>query len=435
MGRDRNFPTFFGAVHRKMFTPHFAILASVAIVVLMSASLEIEDVASAADIMFLLLFLQVNITLIRLRKKRPDLDRGFITPLFPYLTIAGIACLLFLAVYMFNYSPLGWFVTAGWITAGLVVYRFYASKREVEHVRRTTALERLERKDFTILVPLQDPASAPSLIALALAIAAKHDSEIVLLHVIEVDQGVPLRAGMEEGKRVVPFLEEARRAVEEADVPVISTVEVSHRVSQGILETALEEDANFILLGREQRPDFLDRVEASVIDTVLDEAPCEVAVLHGRFDPRSVKNVLIPFGENVHTRLALEIAPSLVAAFGCAAEIAVVVDPRTPEEQLAEATASIDEQLKETGLEADVRITRAAGVREGIVRRSRSADLILMGGRSGDFLGLLFGRSLTQEITEGSACPVLWVNEYEERRPFWKLLLTSARKEEEELHG
>ena len=83
-------------------------------------------------------------------------------PLFPYLTIAGIALLLFLAVYMFNYSPLGWFVTAGWIGIGLIMYQLYASTREVEHVRKVKAFERLERKEFTILVPLSNPESADS---------------------------------------------------------------------------------------------------------------------------------------------------------------------------------------------------------------------------------------------------------------------------------
>ncbi len=154
MGRDRNFPTFFSKVHKKNFTPHFSIVISLFIVVIMAVSLPIEDVASAADIMFLLLFLQVNITLIRLRKKRPDLDRGFFTPLFPYLSIIGIITLLFLAIYMFYYSPTAWLVTAVWVTIGLFVYRTYASKREVQHVRKVRSLERLERKEYTILAPL-----------------------------------------------------------------------------------------------------------------------------------------------------------------------------------------------------------------------------------------------------------------------------------------
>ena len=83
MGRDRNFPAFFSKVHARRFTPHFGIVFFLLIVVLMCVSLPLETVASAANIMFLLLFLQVNLTLIRLRKKRPDLDRGFLVPIFP----------------------------------------------------------------------------------------------------------------------------------------------------------------------------------------------------------------------------------------------------------------------------------------------------------------------------------------------------------------
>ena len=136
MGRDRNFPSIFSRVHEKKLTPHWAIVFSLCIVVFMAISLPIEDVASSADIMFLLLFLQVNLAVISLRKKRPDLDRGFIIPLFPWLSILGIVLLLSLALYMFAYSPKAWIVTASWVAAGLVVYKSYASKREVEHVRK-----------------------------------------------------------------------------------------------------------------------------------------------------------------------------------------------------------------------------------------------------------------------------------------------------------
>jgi len=435
MGRDRNFPTFFSKVHAKKFTPHFAIFFSFVIVVLMCISLQIEDVASAADIMFLLLFLQVNITLIRLRKKRPDLDRGFFAPLFPYLTIVGIALLLFLAVYMFNYSPLGWFVTAGWIGLGLVIYQTYASKREVEHVRKLKALDRLEREEFTILVLLSNPSTAKGILEIAIAIARKHNAEILLLHVIEVDQGVPLRAGIDEGERVVPFLEEARATGESAGIPTRSIVQVSHRISQGILETAIEEQTNFIILGREQYPTFLDRINAGVIDTVLDHAPCEVAILHGELDPEKIKNIMIPFGENIHTKLAFEIAPAILDHFKCKAQVAVVFEPNTPSQRKEEQLRSIEGRMKSSGIPAQVSVTHNKGILEGVVQQSKKSDLIIMGGRSGEFLGLLLGQSLTQEITEQSACPVLWVNEYEEHPSFWKALLKPVEKEVEEHHG
>lgn len=136
MGRDHNFPSIFSKVHPKNFTPQWAILVSLVIIVIMAVSLPIEDVASAADIMFLLLFLQVNLAMIRLRKKRQDLDRGFKVPVFPYLSIAGIFLLLFLAVFMFKYSIKAWVVTIIWCTLGLIVYRFYSSKREIDHIKK-----------------------------------------------------------------------------------------------------------------------------------------------------------------------------------------------------------------------------------------------------------------------------------------------------------
>ena len=435
MGRDRNFPTFFSKVHSKKFTPHFAILFSFFIVGAMCLSLDIEDIASAADIMFLLLFLQVNIALIRLRKKRPDLDRGFFTPLFPYLTIAGIVTLLFLAVYMFDYSPIGWIVTAGWITVGFVVYKGYAANREVQYVRKVAALERLEKKDFTILVPLANPDTSKGLLRIALSIAKKHDGEIVLLHVIEVDQGMPLRAGIGKGQKIIPFLEEAKDLVYNADVPVRSIVQVAHRTSQGILDAAIDEEANFIVLGRTKNPQFLDRVFAGVMDTMLDEAPCEVAVLHGELPKSGVKNILIPFGENVHTDLALEIAPAIVDHFKCNAEVVVVFEPNTPKKEQEELLKKIKGKMKANKLTAKLSVARNKGIRQGIVQRSRKADLIVMGGRSGEFLGLLLGQSLTQEITEQSHCPVLWVNEYEEHPSYWSQLFKPIMKEETEHHG
>jgi amino acid transporter len=60
MGRDRNLPSWFGSVHPLRKTPHWAIMASGVLSIVMAVSLPIETVASAANIMFLLLFIQVQ---------------------------------------------------------------------------------------------------------------------------------------------------------------------------------------------------------------------------------------------------------------------------------------------------------------------------------------------------------------------------------------
>ena len=61
MGRDRNLPAFFGKVHATRKTPHGAIAGSAVLIAFMAVALPIEAVASAANIMFLLLFIQVQV--------------------------------------------------------------------------------------------------------------------------------------------------------------------------------------------------------------------------------------------------------------------------------------------------------------------------------------------------------------------------------------
>jgi amino acid transporter/nucleotide-binding universal stress UspA family protein len=431
MGRDRNFPTFFSKVHSKNFTPHWAIMVSSAIIVLMAVSLPIEDVASAADIMFLLLFLQVNLALITIRKKRPDLDRGFITPLFPWVPIFGILTKLFLAIYMFNYSPIAWVVTGIWIVSGIGVYEGYASKREVEHIQKLNALERIERKEYRILVCLSNPQSVKSLTRIAIAIAKKHNAEIIFLHVIEVREGQPLMAGLEETTRVRPLFEEAESLATSSGIPSRSLIQVSHRISQGIIEAAVIEKCNFIIIRRQKQPTFLDRVFSSFIDTILQKSPSEVAVLHGEFGEKKIRKVLIPFGTSIHTRLATEIAPALADYFEAELHVVVVFDPDIPLIERDKRIKEINQVLQENSWSVKLEVVIEKDVLKGILKQGRDADLVLMAGRTGDFLELLFAKTLSQEITEQVKCPVLWVKEYQEPRSLWTTLLKSYNRRKE----
>lgn len=429
MGRDRNFPGFFSKVHAKNFTPHRSIIISLVIVVVMAVTFPIEDVASAADIMFLLLFLQVNIAMIRLRKSRPDLDRGFTTPLFPWLSIVAIVLLLFLALYMFTYSPLAWVVTGVWVGLGLVVYKTYAADREVEHAQKVRALEALERKQYQILLCLSKPSHVDSLTNIAVALAKKRDAEIIVLHVLEVAEGQPLMAGLEEKERMMPMLEKAESMIEEYGIPSRSILEVAHRISEAIVETAREEECNFIILGRQKRPTFFERFFSSAIDTVLREAPCEVAVLHGEYEEGEIKNILLPFAHNIHTQLATEVAPAFAEHFHAKVQIAAVAEPYTSLVRHDQEVKEIRELMASTGLKGRFEIVRSEDVLRGILKQAKSADLVLMGGKSGDFLELLFGLSLTREITERTKCPVLWVREYEERESLWASLVKPLKAE------
>nr|MBN2277625.1 universal stress protein [candidate division Zixibacteria bacterium] len=177
----------------------------------------------------------------------------------------------------------------------LLTYKTYSSKREVEHIRKIKALDRIERKDYSILVGLSNPDTVESLTHLAIAIAKKHHATIISLHVIEVREDQKLMAGLDEAARVRPMFDKAETLAEEYDIPARSVIEVSHRISLGIVETAIEENCNFILIGRQKQPNFMDRLFSSLIDTVLQKSPSEVAVPHGDFEHRRINSILIPY--------------------------------------------------------------------------------------------------------------------------------------------
>jgi amino acid transporter/nucleotide-binding universal stress UspA family protein len=418
MGRDRNFPSFFSKVHPKNFTPHWAILFSLVIIVIMAVSLPIEDVASAADIMFLLLFMQVNLAMIRLRKKRQDLDRGFKVPLFPYLSIAGILLLLFLAIYMFKYSLLAWTVTIIWSAMGFMVYRFYAFKREIEYVRKVSTLEQISRKEYSLLVYLSDQRNIESISQIAFAIARKYDATIIFLYIIELTEGEKLKEGLRQASNPEKLMQQAQSYAEESGLPSRSLIKISHRISRGIYDTATEEDCNFILMDRGKSSNFFERFFSSVIDSVLQKSTTEVAILHGEIKPGEIKKILIPYSDNIHTRLAAELTPALKEFFNAEISFAVVFSPKiTMEEQQAKVD-QINTLLSENEISANILSIAESDILQGILKLSVGHDLLVMGGKTGDFIELLFEKSLVREITEQVKCPVLWLKEFEERESF-----------------
>jgi basic amino acid/polyamine antiporter, APA family len=428
MGRDRNFPAFFSKVHSKNRTPQWSILISLIIIIIMAVSLPIEDVASAADIMFLLLFLQVNLAMIRLRKKRADLDRGFLVPLFPYITIAGILMLLFLAIFMLNYSLTAWIVTIIWVAIGLFVYSFYAANREIEHVRKVSSLERISKKDYTILVCLSETDNISSMASIAVAIAKKHNANVIFLHIIEITEGKKLRIELNNTSSAKELMDKAQNISEVAGIQSKSIIKISHRISIGIVDTAVEEECNFILTGRNKNNHLASRFFSSAIDIVLQKTTNEVAILHGEIVPSEIKNILIPYSGDIHTRLAIELSPALMEFFHAKLTVAVVFSPETSQTNIQKVIENINEVLAENSISASIATITDTDILSGLRKLSHNANLLVMGGKSGDFIELIFASSLAREITEQANCPVLWLKEYEERESFILSLFKSQKK-------
>jgi amino acid transporter/nucleotide-binding universal stress UspA family protein len=416
MARDANLPTALGTVHPKRATPHMAILASAVIVIGMAVLLPIEDVAAAADIMFLLLFVQVNVAVMRLRRRRPDLDRGFKVPLMPLTPVLAIGTMLFLAVFLFTHYPMAWVAAGGWIAAGAGVYYGYARTREAVHLKRAEWMERIERKQYRVLVAVSSPRTVESLMEVAVAIAKPHQGEVVAVSVAEVPEGAALATGAQLAAGLEPVLRHAVDYAQSRGVRAWPIIEVARRVSHGIVEAAREEECNFLVIGQPVAHSFFERIVASIVERVLQEAPSQVGIVFGAVDPAGVKRIVVPITKGANPELAAELAPALGGWFGAPVKAVTVVPTDLSDADGEALVAEARATLAAAGYADELEVLRRREVGRGLAQALRRADLVLIGAPSAGPVASLLGLTVPAEIAARRRVPVLVVRDVEPRK-------------------
>ncbi len=416
MARDANLPPIIGKIHEKRNTPAIAIVVSLVIIIAMAITLPLEDVAAAADIMFLLLFVQVNLAVIRLRRRRPDLDRGFKVPWMPVIPIVAIATMLFLAVFLFTQYPRAWFAAGAWIAVGLVMYYGYSRHREAAFEERERWMERLERKDYRVLVAVSSPRTMRTLMEAAIAIAAKHNGDIVAVSVAEVPEGELLFAGRPTARTLEGLLDEAVAYAEEQGVHADAVVKIARRVSHGIVETAREARCNFLIMGQPTPHSVFERVVVSVVERVLKDAPCQVGVVYGTIAPKNVRRVLVPLTRGANPELAAELAPAFALRFDAPVR-AVTIVPSDLGTEAAEAyAAGAVETLTSADLGGEFEIVRSADIVHGLLRSIHRGDLVVIGAPSSGPISGVLGHTVPGALAERRRNPIIVVRDVEARR-------------------
>ena len=250
MGRDGDLPRVFGRIHLRNKTPYWAIWLSGIVIILMAVLLPIADVASGASITFLLLFLMVNIALVRMRKTHPDLERPFRAPFVPWLQYAAIAIQLVLAIELFQLSPIAWVVTIVWLLFGLFVYARYGAVQEAVKNEDTVLLEEtVATRDYSVLVPVANEATARQLAWLGGLFAQANHGELFALHVISVPRQIGVSDGRAFLRQSRPILEEVVQVGRQIDVPVRTMLRLGRNVADSIISVARERETDLLLLG------------------------------------------------------------------------------------------------------------------------------------------------------------------------------------------
>jgi APA family basic amino acid/polyamine antiporter len=286
MARDHNLPSIFARVHPWRHTPHWAVLLSGGLMLVMAWALPIEDVAAAASIMFLLLFIQVNLAVMAYRRKMPEVERWFRVPWFPLIPIIAIVCNTLLALYLFTFSPIAWYFAIGWIFIGALAYYAHFSKIEAMEKPKEIMLEEvLVSRDYSIVVPVATHGQARILGKIGAILARDNEGEVLALNVV-----------IQQGK--------------ELDVPVHTVLRLGRNVSEAIRKTVDENAADLLLLGWPGYTQTSGRIFGSISDPIIDNPPTDIALVRYRAW-RPLRSILVPVAGGPNTHRAIKLAVSM----------------------------------------------------------------------------------------------------------------------------
>jgi APA family basic amino acid/polyamine antiporter len=126
MAVDGLLPGIFSKVHSKFRTPHITTAVTGIISATLAGLFPIGVLSELVSIGTLLAFVIVCISVMVLRKTRPDIPRLFKAPFVPWLPIAGVVLCFSQMVFL---PPSTWIRLVIWLVIGLAIYFGYGYRK------------------------------------------------------------------------------------------------------------------------------------------------------------------------------------------------------------------------------------------------------------------------------------------------------------------
>ncbi len=425
MGRDRNLPDMFAAVHPRTRVPHVALLFSGAFIAFIAVAIPIDAIAAAASLMFLMLFLQVNVACITIRRRYGDkLRYGYLVPFFPYVQIAAIISQIALIIYMLFFSPLAGGVALCWIVSGLFIYHFYASRREREkEITPVVAVEtpQIDRRRFSVLVPVANPETAGTLLTVASRLLRLEPGNLMLVHVITVPDQLPVSVGRDFIDDTRPLLDAVSARAEDLGMVPNSIVRVGHRAADAIVDTVQDSNANFVVMGWAGHSRDPRTIIGSTIDKIVKDANTNVVVVRGDVKIPA-RRILVPVQHPQHGNLMAQFAAVMAEEEGSYVRLLHVVDRHASSLERAQRAADLREAVthytqqnatagQDSQAERRFHIRIEAGdVVDTIVSHSADFDLVIVGASRESWLRRNVWGAKTARVARRIKAPLMLVN-------------------------
>ncbi len=291
MGHYRQVPERLRQIHPRYRTPYIAIVSFSIVAILTVLPGETEFLATMYSFGAMLSFTIAHLSVIRLRQRRPEIERGWRPPLnipfggvqIPLTAVLGAIGTFGAWVVVMALDPITIAVGGGWMAFGMVLYLLYRRQQGLPASQTVKVLTPeplgVEEVEYeSVVVAFDDHAPfSDEVVATAVKLAGGRRRGIHVHSMLTVPKHLPLDAKLkrEEG--------EARSKIEQAKL--IGGLRVTghvERVRPGQAGYSIAEEAEMIkaraiVMGMRRRngSPLLDET----IRTVLAERPCRVIVV------------------------------------------------------------------------------------------------------------------------------------------------------------
>lgn len=404
LARHGFLPSALAQLDGRRQTPLALLWAGAGTSALLAAGVPANVLAAATAFTWAVASIGVDVAAIIRYYRADESSRRTTLPFFPLVPGLGIAGALFLMAFLPAWT---WLAVGIWAGAGIAMYALFGVRWQA-HRRQGITIFREEqqhpKRGFRILVPVANPKTARHLMELALTLARPVQGDIVALQVVETPPHLSIATARRLARGQLEALKAASEAVEEPGVPVHVMTRVARTAYQGIVDTAVEEDCDLIILGWTQRAPVSSGSLGRIVDSVLRDAPCGVLVVSGQV-PQRLQRILVPLTSSPHSEKALELAGQLAQSLGADIKALHVVSPQADTEAESRACARLDESLEalEETCHAELAVVRSDDVVGAIVVEAERADILVMGMSRESWLDrALFGQVPEQVLTKTS---------------------------------
>lgn len=463
----------FPRVFRRIFGPFpmpivlFAFLTILIIPLIILA--PITWLVELGSTLFMVSMLVTNLTAIYSHRTEPARRRSFVVPFAPLVPVLAAAIITILILSM---SGMILISAISWLFIGIVFYLTYARLHQVEAQEGEVVFGHVQKEEaqearYRILLPIGEGEERYLILRIAAALARRLHAEIIPLQVILV----PDPLAIEEGRRIAQernmLFRWSTRVIENVDVPVHPITRLARTISEGIIDTAVEEECDLILISWDVQPDGREARIGSTLSLVTRESPCDIAVVayreanqaHADEDqsaPTSKENgitslkalndegevhfpksILVPTSGGPNAPLATRLALLLAREQETTVTTVFIADENATEdeidegnrriqqtinnmrEQAAELSKQIDNKIDFDAISIEGRVIQSSNVVAGISEAGAEHDLLLLGASEESLIDQMLFGTIPEQVARESCTPVVIVKRYRGLSRLW----------------